>query len=139
MKKILTVLLVSVIFMSTGCSQSPDTANKSKDAPYIEFAELTHDFGTIIQGGDGNYEFVFKNTGKEPLIINNVRSSCGCTTPKWSSEPIKKGEKSSIQVGYNTRIVGSFTKTITVYSNASNSVVTLTIKGNVKPAEQPQQ
>lgn len=139
MKKILTVLLVSVIFMSTGCSQSPDTANKSKDAPYIEFAELTHDFGTIVQGGDGNYEFVFKNTGKEPLIINNVRSSCGCTTPQWSSEPIKKGEKSSIKVGYNTRIVGSFTKTITVYSNASNPVVTLTIKGNVKPAEQPQQ
>lgn len=142
MKKILTVLLVSVFTISISCSQSPDAAaDKNPSAPKIEFEELVHDFGTIAQGGDGTYEFVFKNTGKDPLIINNVKSSCGCTKPEWSAEPVKKGQKSSVKVGYNTRLVGPFTKTITVYSNATDATVTLTIKGAVLPAEteQPKQ
>ena len=140
MKKILTVLLVSVLTITISCSQSSDaTAKRNNDAPTIEFEELVHEFGTIIQGGDGTFEFIFENTGKEPLIINNVKSSCGCTKPEWSAEPVKKGQKSSVKVGYNTRLVGPFTKTITVYSNANNAIVTLTIKGTVSPAEQPKQ
>jgi hypothetical protein len=140
MKKILTILLISVFTVSMSCSQSPDSLLKrNADAPKIEFENLVHDFGTIVQGGDGTYEFIYKNTGKEPLILNNVKSSCGCTKPEWSPEPVMKGKKSSVKVGYNTRIVGPFTKTITVYSNASNSTITLTIKGAVTPAEQPKQ
>jgi hypothetical protein len=139
MKKILTVLLVSTLTIFNSCSQSSDAnEGKKSDAPKIEFEALVHDFGTIKHEGNGTFEFVFTNAGKEPLIINNVRSSCGCTKPEWSAEPVKKGEKSSVKVGYNTKLVGPFTKTITVYSNASNSTVTLTIKGTVSPAE-PQQ
>ena len=78
MKKILTVLLISVFAISTSCSQSTDAADKNSSAPKIEFEKLVHDFGTILHGGDGTYEFVFKNGGTDPLIINNVRSSCGC-------------------------------------------------------------
>jgi hypothetical protein len=140
MKKLLTVLWISVLAISTSCSQSPDSLlRKNKNAPKIEFESQMHDFGTIIQGGDGTYEFVFTNTGKEPLILNNVKSSCGCTKPEWSSEPVKRGQKAAVKVGYNTRLVGTFTKSITVYSNASNSTVTLTIKGKVVPPEQPKQ
>ena len=88
MKKILTVLLVSVFTISMSCSQSPDTAAlKNANLAKIEFEEMVHDFGTIKNGGDGTFEFIFKNTGKEPLIINNVKSSCGCTKPEWSAEP----------------------------------------------------
>jgi hypothetical protein len=138
MKKLLTILMISVFAISTSCSQSPDSLlRKNKNAPKIEFEKQTHDFGTIIQGGNGTYEFVFTNTGKEPLILNNVKSSCGCTKPEWSAEPVKEGEKAVIKVGYNTRLVGPFTKTITVFSNASNSTITLTIKGSVTPTEQP--
>ncbi|MBN1415250.1 MAG: DUF1573 domain-containing protein [Bacteroidales bacterium] len=137
MKKLLTVLLVSVFTISMSCSQSPDSLLKrNTSTPKIEFEKLVHDFGTIKQGGDGTFDFVFKNTGKDPLILNNVRSSCGCTRPEWSAEPVKRGEKSSVKVGYNTKILGPFAKTITVYSNASNSTVTLTIKGTVIPVEQ---
>jgi hypothetical protein len=140
MKKILTVLLISAFTISMSCSQSPDSLlRRNKNAPKIEFETQVHDFGTIIQGGDGKFEFVFQNTGKEPLILNNVKSSCGCTKPEWSPEPVKKGAKGIIKVGYNTRLVGPFTKTITVYSNASNATVTLTIKGSVTPAEQQKQ
>ncbi|MBP1668185.1 MAG: hypothetical protein H6Q21_551 [Bacteroidetes bacterium] len=138
MKKLLSVLWISVFVVSTSCSQSPDSLlRKNKDAPKIEFENQVHDFGTILQGGDGKYEFVFTNTGKEPLILNNVKSSCGCTKPEWSAEPVKQGEKAVVKVGYNTKLVGPFTKTITVFSNASNSTVTLTIKGTVTPAEPP--
>jgi len=138
MKKLLTILLISVFAISTSCSQSPDSLlKKNKNAPKIEFEEKVHDFGTILQGGNGTFEFVFTNTGKEPLILNNVKSSCGCTKPEWSAEPVKRGHKAAVKVGYNTRLVGPFTKTITVFSNASNSTVTLTIKGTVTPAEKP--
>jgi hypothetical protein len=138
MKKLLTVLFISVFVVSTSCSQSPDSLfSKNKNAPKIEFEKPVHDFGTILQGGDGTYNFVFTNTGKEPLILNNVKSSCGCTKPQWSAEPVKQGEKDTVKVGYNTKLVGPFTKTITVFSNASNSTVTLTIKGAVTPAEKP--
>jgi len=138
MKKLLAVLLISVFFVSSSCSQSPDSLfNKNKNAPKIEFEKRVHDFGTILQGGDGTYNFVFTNTGKEPLILNNVKSSCGCTKPEWSAEPVKPGEKAAVKVGYNTKLVGPFTKTITVFSNASNSSEVLTIKGAVTPVEKP--
>jgi hypothetical protein len=83
-------------------------------------------------GGDGTCEFIFKNTGKDPLVLKNVRSSCGCTIPQWPKEPIKKGEQGKIKVRYNTRITGTFSKSISVYSNAGNMPVVLVIKGKVE-------
>ncbi|UCH13483.1 MAG: DUF1573 domain-containing protein, partial [Bacteroidales bacterium] len=113
-------------------SQSSENNTKvDKKAPVITFETLEYDYGTIYQGDDGKCEFVFKNTGKNPLVLSNVRPSCGCTVPKWSKEPIKGGDNSSIEVKYNTKRVGSFSKSITVHSNASNTPVVLKIKGKV--------
>ena len=123
MKKALALLVVAVFTISISCSQSSDGDTKVNT--------LEYDYGTIDQGDDGKCEFVFKNTGKNPLVLSNVRPSCGCTVPKWSKEPIKGGDKSSIEVKYNTKRVGSFSKSITVHSNAANSPVVLKIKGNV--------
>jgi len=133
MKKSLALLIIAVFTISTSCSQGSelDTAKVDKKAPYIKFEYLEYDYGNIMQGDEGTCEFVFKNTGRNPLVLNNVRPSCGCTVPKWSKEPIKSGEKSSIKVKYNTGRVGSFSKSITVYSNATNTPVVLKIKGNV--------
>jgi hypothetical protein len=97
----------------------------------IIFNKLVHDYGTIERGGDGNCEFVFTNKGYAPLVLNNVRASCGCTVPKWPREPISPGGQGIIKVQYNTRIPGAFNKSITVNSSASNSTVRLTIKGQV--------
>lgn len=100
----------------------------------IIFDKHTHNYGKISYAGDGSCEFEFKNTGTGPLILNNVKSSCGCTVPDWPKNPIKPGETSVIKVQYNTRRSGSFTKGITVYSNASeNGTVRLIIKGEVAP------
>lgn len=97
----------------------------------ISFTETVHDYGTIDQGSDGSYEFKFVNDGKSPLILNNVRSSCGCTVPSWTKEPVQPGKEGTIKVKYNTAIAGAFNKSVTVNSNAKNSSVVLQIKGNV--------
>lgn len=99
----------------------------------IEFQETSFDFGTISEAdGKAVHVFNFKNTGNTPLILTNVRAGCGCTTPEWDHQPIAPGESGNIKVSFDPRNrPGSFTKSIAVNSNASNSVVSLTIRGNV--------
>ncbi len=104
------------------------------NAPIIKFVKLEHDYGTIEQNADGSCEFKFTNEGKEPLILSNVRSSCGCTVPTWPRQPILPGQSDVIQVKYDTKRVGLISKTITVYSNAKEAQVTLKIMGNVLAA-----
>jgi hypothetical protein len=132
MKKIFAVFSIAAFFTAISCSQTPrPVATENEDAA-IEFENTEHDYGTIPYKGDGTYEFSFKNTGKTPLLLTNVRSSCGCTVPEWPKEPINSGEKAKIKVSYNTRISGSFSKSISVYSNAGKAPVVLVIKGKVE-------
>jgi len=104
----------------------------------ISFSETAHNFGTIVEGTQATYEFAFTNTGDAPLILNSVNASCGCTTPEWTKDPIMPGQTGVIKAVYNSSgRPGSFTKSITVNSNAKNGTVILTIKGVVeskKPA-----
>ena len=97
----------------------------------IKFKQATIDYGKIAKGSDGVRVFEFTNTGSAPLIISDVKSSCGCTVPKKPDGPVAAGETSSIQVKYDTNRVGPIRKTITVYSNATEPVVALKIKGEV--------
>jgi hypothetical protein len=127
MKKLL--LLASVLFIGISAYAQESTAAK------ITFETETIDYGNIEKGADGNREFVFTNTGLEPLIITNCKGSCGCTVPSWPKTPIAPGEKASIKVKYDTQRVGQFTKTVTVMSNASNDNVVIKIRGVVKAEE----
>jgi hypothetical protein len=104
----------------------------NSNAAQISFTQETIDYGNIKKDANGEREFVFKNTGKEPLIITNCVGSCGCTVPVWPKTPIAPGEKASIKVKYDTRRVGRFQKTVTVTSNAGTPTKVLTIKGNVE-------
>jgi len=97
----------------------------------IVFNKIEHDYGTIERGSDGVCTFTFTNKGNRPLVLSNVRASCGCTVPKWPREPIAPGEEGEINIRYNTNITGAFNKTITVNSNAVNSTVRLRVKGQV--------
>ncbi len=99
----------------------------------IDFQETSHHFGTIAEGnGKVSYDFRFKNTGKSPLILTNVRAGCGCTVPTWNNDPILPGAEGSIRVTFDPRQrPGAFIKSITVNSNAENPVVSLTIRGKV--------
>jgi len=128
MKKI--VLLLAMFASFTLTSMTPISSQSTK--PHILFENTKHDFKVMMQNADGNWEFKFTNTGKEPLIIQGVRSSCGCTIAKRPSKPIMPGESASIKVRYDTRRLGVFHKTITVTSNADNASVVLEIRGEIK-------
>jgi hypothetical protein len=82
------------------------------------------------------YDFKFTNTGKSPLVISSAKGSCGCTVPNWPKEPVKKGESGAINVSYDTKRVGPFTKTVTINSNAKTAVKVITIKGKVMTKEE---
>ena len=100
--------------------------------PEISFEKTVIDYGTVNKGDNGVREFVFKNSGNAPLIISNVKSTCGCTIPKKPEKPILPGESEKIQVKYDTKRVGFIRKSITVTSNAASSPTTiLKIKGQV--------
>lgn len=98
----------------------------------IEFKSETIDYGEIAKGSDGVRVFEFTNTGTAPLVISDVKSSCGCTIPKKPEEPIMPGKTGEIQVKYDTKRVGPIRKAITVTSNADTPTKVLKIKGNVK-------
>lgn len=110
-------------------------AEKNPNAPQISFESEVVDYGTIEKGADGQREFTFTNTGKEPLIITNACGSCGCTVPSWPKEPIAPGASATIKVKYDTQRVGPINKSVTVNSNASTPVKVLRIKGQVKKPE----
>lgn len=97
----------------------------------ISFKAETIDFGQIAKGSDGIRVFEFTNTGNAPLVIEDVKSTCGCTVPKKPEGAIAPGESSTIQVKYDTNRVGPIRKTITVYSNADEPIKALKIKGEV--------
>ena len=118
-----SLLLVCLVFSLVAMSQQA----------VLSFEEKTHDFAKVNEeNGKITYVFNFTNKGNAPLVVNRVQASCGCTTPTWSKEPIEPGKKGSITVTYNpSGRPGAFNKTITVYSNAIEEQMVLTIHGEV--------
>ncbi len=124
-----TLLLTLTMFMLVSFGFAQDS---KQGGPEINFDKLVHDFGKIMQGDKAEYDFKFTNTGNEPLIISDVRSSCGCTVPEWPKSPILPGTSSSIKVKYNSNNVGLINKQVTIISNSVNSPTVLRIAGNVE-------
>ena len=114
---------------------APAAANPN--APKLKIGEESYDFGTVVEGPQITHDFKIKNEGKEPLILSNVRASCGCTVPTWPKEPILPGKESVISATYNTSgRPGHFAKTITIESNAAGGNKVVTITGDViKPED----
>ncbi len=125
MKKVGFILLFSLIMTGLAFAQKPA----------MEFQKTEHNFGTIKEEiGAVTTQFAFENTGDAPIIIQRVSSSCGCTTPSYTRQPILPGKEGTISAQYSTvRRPGTFNKTIRVYTNIPDTVYVLTIKGNVTP------
>jgi len=117
----LTVFLISLTSFAQGGAK-------------IEFKTETINYGTVVKGEDSGIRyFEFTNTGDAPLLITNVRSSCGCTVPSYPKTPIAPGKSDKIEVKYNMER-GPISKTITVETNAVNKskgIIPLRIKGDV--------
>lgn len=119
MKKFLLVAVVAMVSLAVQAQAK------------IEFKSETIDYGQIEKGSDGLRVFEFTNTGDQPLIISDVKSSCGCTVPEKPKDPVAPGKTGEIKVKYDTKRVGPIRKTVTVYSNADKPIKALKIKGQV--------
>ena len=122
MKKLITIFFIGLASLAI---------NAQDKVAKIEFKSDTIDYGTIEKGSDGVRVFEFTNTGNAPLIISNVTSSCGCTVPSWTKDPVLPGKTGKIDVKYDTNRVNPIRKTITVMSNAETPTFALKIKGDV--------
>jgi hypothetical protein len=123
MKKLFFILsLVLVSGIAMGQTVQPKEV--------LGIKETQFDFGTVPQGKPVFHYFEVFNTGDAPLKIENVQTSCGCTTPEWSKDPIPAGGSAKIKVGYNAAAEGHFEKYITVQYNGS-ATKQITIKGIV--------
>lgn len=103
----------------------------------LKFNKTSHNFGKFsVKDGKKQCAFEFTNTSGNPIVINNVITSCGCTEPVWPKKPIMPGESGKIEVTYlNDQGPYPFEKTITVYSSASRKPILLRISGIVYEKE----
>lgn len=122
MKKYLIVAFLLMVVSSTFSQEAkPQTPAVKTDGPVLTLDKNTHDFGSIAQGDVVEKVFTFTNTGNQPLIITNIQTSCGCTTPEWPRNPIMPGGKGEIKVGFNSAgKMNKQDKKLPIISNAVN-------------------
>jgi len=123
MKYIFTLL--SLLFIGVQAQAQVELNLGSK----ITFTKSEHNFGQQPVGKPVTYDFEFTNTGNKPLILTEVKASCGCTTPGWTKEPVMPGQKGTVKVQYNMARENSFRKSVTV-KTADGEVITLYISGD---------
>jgi hypothetical protein len=124
MKKLILLCAVVLGFAFNASAQD-------NQKPEFKFNEEKHDFGKIPQGTPVTTEFTFTNVGVEPLILTDVKPTCGCTIADYTKTPVKKGDKGTIKITYNAAVAAPFNKLIVVTSNAKTPQKNLAITGEV--------
>ena len=147
MKKVILGLSALCLVAFTSCKEDATAKVKSenvtqaaeRDAATVEFPVLTfdkleHDFGEIENGTPVETVFSYTNTGKAPLVITDIKSSCGCTVPQdWSKEPLAPGDSGKFTVKFNGSGKNKVSKTVTVTANTEKGKETVKITAFVKP------
>jgi molybdopterin-biosynthesis enzyme MoeA-like protein len=100
----------------------------------MEFESLTHDFGKILEDSENRASYVVKNTGKNPLIIDKVEVSCGCTTASKPEKPILPGKTDKIEIVFHPKVgqLNQQEKTVTVTANTEPKTAVLLLRANVQ-------
>ncbi|MGB3850451.1 MAG: DUF1573 domain-containing protein [Tunicatimonas sp.] len=131
-----TTELTSTGAASTGAASTGAASTGS--ATTVAFAETTHEFGTIAEGDVVEHTFTFTNTGDTPLIIQDAKTTCGCTVPKKPEAPVPPGETGEIQVRFNSQgKAGVQNKAVTITANTEPATTRLFIKANVTAKSEP--
>ena len=131
MKHLLRLSMLVLFTLNMSAQNDKQLAMNTSSSGVFTFENEVIDYGTINQNTDGNRVFKFKNTGNQPIIISKIKSSCGCTVASKPSKPIMPGETSEINIKYDTKRIGAFSKTITITSNANQPIKQLKIKGKI--------
>jgi hypothetical protein len=129
------LIIFFILFFPLTDAMSQTEATQKK--PDIYFTNYSIDFGQIESNTLVKHDFVFFNSGTAPLLLKDVKPSCGCTVPTWPRQPIKPGETAKISVTFDPKDDKGkvFNKTIKVTTNIKegehDKVVVLNIKGKV--------
>ena len=135
MKRTLNIIILLVFTLSFFKAAPTEFDKYDSKVAVIKFKTEVIDYGKVLQNSDGLKTFTFTNTGNAPLIITKVKTTCGCTVPSYSKAPILPGDSGELKIKYNTRILGAFTKTVTVMSNAEGGNKILKVKGKIIAAK----
>lgn len=126
-------LLISILFILFITDSSLSQSNSND--PLFSFKENSYDFGTVVQGDKVSHKFEFTNTGKTPLVISDVITTCGCTAPSWPKEPVMPGKKGEIKITFDsTGKIGKQNKIVTILSNSEEKKTRLMITASVIPS-----
>lgn len=135
---------------NSGATVSPDSAGQVKNGQTADNKEdndnsplttytldsETHDFGKITEGEKVTHVYKLKNTGENPLVISDVKPSCGCTSPNWTKDPIPPGQEGKVEVQFDSQgKSGTQSKTVTVMANTEPKVKVLKFTGEIVPAK----
>lgn len=147
MKKVIIAFGAVCMLAFTSCKQDAtqkideknvaEAANRDAAAtkfPIVEFENAEHDFGEIINGTPVETVFKYKNIGDAPLVITNIKSTCGCTVPQdWDKKPLAPGGEGQFTVKFNGRGANKIGKTITLITNSKIGNEKVKISAFIKP------
>ena len=128
MKRLFTIIAFAALAITAKAQGTQSTARPAGEVLVLK--ESSFDFGKIPQGKPATHEFELFNTSLDTLKLENVQTSCGCTTPTWSKDPVLPGGSTKLTVGYNAAAEGAFERQVMVYFNGGQ-VKNITIKGTV--------
>lgn len=118
-------LFIDIVSNKTGMD-SPFTGSQTE----VKVEQSCVDLGEFSQEEEEQIVFKLKNIGQNPLVINDVVSSCGCMAVKFSKEPIQPESTTEVVVFYKSDQKGYFSKSLQLYCNTKNYPLVLNVKGN---------
>jgi Protein of unknown function (DUF1573) len=124
MKRVLIIIILMIPFLCTKAQINVDSG--------IVFNATVHQFGLIKEGSNAECVFSFVNKSKTPVFITKVKVFCGCVVPTWTKEPVKPNGSGEIKVKYYANTIGTFSKTIKVFTNKNDQSIDLHIKGECR-------
>ena len=139
MKNIIYLFVFTLVF--TSCGDDPFSKVKTENVeqaavrdntpskfPVMTFDKKLHDFGTIMDGEAQETVFSYTNTGEAPLVITEIKSTCGCTVPQdWSRAPLLPGKSSQFTVKFNGKGMNKTSKTVTIKANTQRGTESVRI------------
>jgi len=123
---------LNCVLLSISISTRTGVANATPPVKVVEWlTPKEHDFGNIRRERPVEHVFKFKNTTTGPIVLQTVRTSCGCTAASWTEAPIEAGATGEVRIEYDAYKIGDFNKKITVFFNKQRKPDKLQISGSV--------
>lgn len=131
--KTLKIAIMASIFGLLSFTVLPARPNyeTSIETSTVVWKSESIEVGEIPQNKPKEVRFEFKNNGKVPVVIKEVKASCGCTATDYTKTPVKPGETATVVATYNAAAKGAFSKTVTVTTSAEEAPKVLSFKGTV--------